>query len=342
MHTNPRFWLISAYSLAHFLVDFACAFGVFRNILQTPDAHFCVLLYNFCAFAMQMPLGILADKWNRNALLAIFGCLLVGMAYGFSSIPLVAVVVAGMGNALFHIGGGVDVLNVSEKKLAALGVFVSPGAFGIYLGALLGRGNALSSLPILLALVGVAGFIFMAHRMQGGAYPKNAAFSLDNARASKMLLAAVCLFLVVGLRSYVGLSLNFPWKGIGHWGVALVCAVVLGKTAGGFLADSLGMGRTLFFSLSLAALLFLFPQTPLLGVVAVLLFNMTMPLTLFLMAKLFPGAKGFSFGLLTFALFLGFLPIHLGLPSPTAGWPFALATALSLALLALAWRNAKA
>ncbi|MCL2179115.1 MAG: hypothetical protein FWC28_03345 [Proteobacteria bacterium] len=337
-----RFWLISAYSFAHFLVDFACAFLVFRNILQAPDKHFCVLLYNFCAFAMQMPLGILADKWNRNAGLAIFGCLLVSVAYGFVSLPIVATVVVGMGNALFHIGGGVDVLNVSEKKLGALGVFVSPGALGIYFGAMLGKGNEVSSFPILLALVGVAGVIFVAHKMQGGGYPKNAVFSLEGVFSSKILFAVACLFLVVCLRSYVGLRLSFPWKGVGYWGVIWVCAVVLGKTAGGFLADRFGMRGTLFFSLGVAALLFLFPQTPLLGVMAVLLFNMTMPITLFGMAKLFPGAKGFSFGLLTFALFLGFVPVHLGQGPLTAAWPFALAAALSLVLLALGLRNLKA
>ena len=45
---------------------------------------------------------------------------------------------------------------------------------------------------------------------------------------------------------------------------------------------------------------------------AVFLFNMTMPLTLWAAARLLPGAKGFSFGLLTFGLFLGFLPVCLG------------------------------
>ncbi|MCL2124545.1 MAG: hypothetical protein FWH33_00975 [Oscillospiraceae bacterium] len=40
------------------------------------------------------------------------------------SVPLAAVVAAGLGNGVFHIGGGVDVLNISESKAGALGVFV--------------------------------------------------------------------------------------------------------------------------------------------------------------------------------------------------------------------------
>jgi len=340
-HMHKRYYLISAYSIAHFLVDFACAFLMFRSITQAPDWQLCVLIYNFCAFAMQMPLGILADKWDRNFLVAITGCLLVGAAYGLAHISIAAVIVAGIGNALFHIGGGIDVLNVSEKKIAALGVFVSPGAFGIYFGTMLGKGDGLSSLLILLALVTAAGFIFIAYRAQGGTYPRNAVFSLGNAVSPQMIFAAACLFLVVCLRSHVGLMLDFPWKSAGYWGIALICTVVLGKAAGGFVADRFGIKMTFFFSLAMAALLFLFPEIPPLGIAAVLLFNMTMPLTLFIMAKIFPGAKGFSFGLLTFGLFLGFVPAYAGAPTPSAAWPFALAAVFSLALLALGLRNAK-
>ena len=134
VNTRNHWYMVSAYAVAHFLVDFSCAFLMFRHVAGTPDGYFCVLLYNFCAFAVQMPLGLLADKWNRNILFALAGCLLVGLAYGLVQIPVAAVIVVGLGNALFHVGGGLDVLNVSEKKLGALGVFVSPGALGIYYG----------------------------------------------------------------------------------------------------------------------------------------------------------------------------------------------------------------
>ena len=46
-----------------------------------------------------------------------------------------------------------------------------------------------------------------------------------------------------------------------------------------------------------------------------------------------PGASGFSFGLLTFALFLGFAPEYLGLAWVRAGWMYALLALASLALL---------
>lgn len=333
--------MVLIYSVTHFLVDFACAFMVFRGIVSTPYSSLCILLYNFCAFAVQMPLGILADKCNRNYLFAVSGCIFVGAAYGLLIVPVAAVIIAGLGNAMFHIGGGVDVLNISENKCASLGVFVSPGAWGIYFGTIFGRGDGLTSVPVVLALFAAAGLILATYRAQRGAYPKNAAFSISNLASRQMIYAAACLFLVVCLRSYVGLTLNFSWKSTGYWGLALVCAVVLGKTAGGFAADRFGVMKTTFISLWAAAFLFMFPQMPLSGVTAVLLFNMTMPITLWVMAKIFPGAKGFSFGLLTFGLFLGFLPVYLGVNvPPDASWPFALAAAASFALIGIGLHKA--
>lgn len=332
--------MVLVYSATHFLVDFACAFLVFRGIVHTPDSYLCILLYNFCAFAVQMPLGILADKLNRNYIFAVVGCILVGAAYGLLSVPVTAVIIAGLGNAMFHIGGGIDVLNISESKCASLGVYVSPGAWGIYFGSIFGRGDDLTAVPVVLALFAAAGLILAIYKAQRGAYPKNAAFSLSNVASRQVILAAACLFLVVCLRSYVGLTLNFPWKSAGYWGLALVCAVVLGKTAGGLAADRFGVMKTTFISLTVAALLFLFPQMPLSGVTAVLLFNMTMPVTLWVMAKIFPGAKGFSFGLLTFGLFLGFLPVYLGINvPPDASWSFALAAVASLVLIVIGLRK---
>jgi len=279
---------------------------------------------------MQMPIGLIADKLNRNYIFAFVGVLLVTGAYALVGAPLAATIVVGIGNGLFHIGGGVDVLNISEEKSGALGVFVSPGAFGVYFGTLLGKGSNLTSPPIVLLLLASAGAILISRRLWSEAYTDNAPFSLE--AAPRLMTAVGCLFLVVCMRSYVGLSISFPWKSAGYWAVALVCATVFGKVAGGFLADRFKIVKTATVSLGVAALLFLVPQYPAAGVSSVLLFNMTMPITLWVVAKLFPGAKGFSFGLLTFGLFLGFLPVHLGAQAPPY-WLYAILAAISLALL---------
>jgi hypothetical protein len=61
---------VAIYSCAHFIVDFACAYLMFSRISASPRWYLCVLIYNFCAFAMQAPIGVIADRLNKNSLLA--------------------------------------------------------------------------------------------------------------------------------------------------------------------------------------------------------------------------------------------------------------------------------
>lgn len=336
MTKEYRPWLmVFTYSLAHFIVDFACAFLFFSSMVEKPNWFVYALVYNFLAFALQMPLGLLADAYNRNYLLAILGSLLVASALELSQLALVATITMGIGNALFHIGGGVDILNISQEKSSALGIFVSPGALGLYLGTFFGKTRALSSYLVLLMLLLTAISILLSHKSQAGEYPLNAQFSLQDNLSKDRLLAAASLFFVVCLRSFVGLSLDFPWKSSGLWGLTLVLSVVAGKMLGGFAADKYSLLKTSAISLGVTSILFLFPTVPILGLVSLFLFNMTMPITLWAMSKIFPAAKGFSFGLLTFGLFLGYLPKYLGLGSNLAPWLFSLMALASLALLYL-------
>jgi len=289
---------------------------------------------------MQIPIGIIADKLNRNNVVAGIGCVFVCVAYGLTGIPLMATIIVGLGNGMFHIGSGIDVLNISEKKSTALGIFVSPGAFGIYFGTLLGRADVFLSIPIVIALLSAAVPIFAMQRIRGDTVVSNAPFS--PLIPPKLVIAVLCLFLVVCMRSYVGLDINFPWRGVGYWGLALVSASAFGKTFGGILSDRFGYAKTTVLSLCITSALFLIPQIPLSGVTAIFLFNMTMPITLWAMARIFPGAKGFSFGLLTFALFLGFLPVYLGAENPSnTFWIFSLAALISIVLLFVGLRKVK-
>lgn len=325
---------LAGYSLGHFWVDFSCALLMFSQLWGRAEWVMCVLLYNFCAFALQMPIGLAADKLSRNSCVAALGCFLAALGWPLSGVPLLAAVAAGVGNGCFHVGGGINVLNSSGTKAAALGIFVSPGAFGIYFGTTLGKtGTVPGWLPAAGLMLFAVLFIGLDLWRPGGLDSGNVPVELS-VRADA-LWALACCFLVVVLRSYVGMVLAFPWK-TGGWAAAAVCAVVFGKTAGGFLGDSIGMRNAAIGSLGLSALLFCFSSVPLAGVAAVFLFNMTMPITLWAAAKLLPIGRGFAFGTLTFGLFLGFLPAWLGWPAlMRGGLGYALGTLASLVLLAL-------
>ncbi|SET49153.1 MFS transporter [[Clostridium] polysaccharolyticum] len=300
--------MIVPYSLAHFLVDFACANFMFRYGYSSGLWYILVILYNFCAFAMQMPFGLIVDKWNKNALCAASGCIFVAGAYLVSPAVLPAVVVLGIGNALFHVGGGTDVLNSSTKKASMLGIFVSPGAFGIYYGTMLGKQGTVPSAAFLVSLAVMAILIaFLDYLPNRTFLSNNVPVSFQMEGKSGAVGAVACFFLVVLLRSYMGMK-KFEWGS--QWGNWLICAVVSGKAAGGIIGDIFGLKRTAFVSLSIAAILFVFCDEPVLGIAAIFLFNMTMPITLWAVAKVLKGCRGFSFGLLTVALFLGMLPSY--------------------------------
>lgn len=314
------------YALGHFWVDFSCALLMFSHLSGTGEWALCALLYNFCAFSLQMPVGLLADRTGRNGRTAALGCGLTALGWTLAAFPTAAAVTAGLGNACFHVGGGIQALNEKGERAAPLGVFVAPGALGICLGTALRN-----SFPGVAAAAGLLLLTWVFGRMDG--QTRRVPLSSPD---WKRVEALVCLFLVVVLRSYQGMA--FPWK-TGGWALGVVCAVVLGKAAGGFLGDRMGMTRAASLSLGLSTVCFFLSDHPLAGIAAIFLFNMTMPITLWAAARLLPGGKGFAFGTLTFALFLGFLPVWLGWPAlPGGGAGYAAGALCSLGLLALGLR----
>ena len=131
------------YSFLHLLVDGICAFAMFGKFLPLGNQAVDFLLYNFCAFALQMPFGAILDLAEKQEkcphttkipyFVAISGVLFTFL--GTITHP----VVLGIGNALFHVGGGVGTIHEDYTKHwqgKGLGIFVAPGALGLYLGTL--------------------------------------------------------------------------------------------------------------------------------------------------------------------------------------------------------------
>jgi FSR family fosmidomycin resistance protein-like MFS transporter len=226
----------------------------------------------------------------------------------------------GLGNALFHVGGGVDVIREDTRKNHRgqdLGIFVAPGAMGLYLGGLL----AGKTPRLLLPVAGAGALLLCLIRSPGN-------FSTAPSQKPAVSLT-VCCFLVVVLRSFVGFSVVFPWKA-GILAFATVGALVLGKMAGGVLAARYGAKAVTLVSLSAGAVCYALGDLPFFGLLALLCFNMTMPLTLYALWRRFPAYPGSCFGALTLALFLGFVPVCFGISIPIGG---VLGSLLSLLLL---------
>lgn len=331
-------------SAAHAAVDMCCA-ALFFSVLKGDSLWLGMVLYNACAFLCQLPMGVLADRMNRNMLFAAVGCALVALAFGLRSVPILAVIVAGLGNGAFHVGGGIEVLNGSREKAGPLGVFVSPGAIGLYFGRVF-SGGMLSLpwlLPLILLLFGAA--ILFTGRTEYKEGSHNAPLSLETPKGGIPLLAL--LFFVVVLRSFMGTTAAFSTGDLlssvpSVWaGFLPVLCLALGKTAGGFVADRLRPIPTAIVSLGLCAVLLFFPLHPVCALCALFLFNMSMPLTLFASARLLRGAKGTAFGLLTAALYIGVVPFFLGVQTPVSRVLFGALAAVSGVLLVIGLREPK-
>lgn len=304
------------YATGHFLVDLCCAL----IMLSLSADAWQFILYNFLAFAVQMPIGLLADIFGHNRRFSLTGICLALLGFlPLGTLP--RIICTGLGNACFHVGGGREAL-LKKDGLTGLGIFVSPGAIGILLGTLF-SGNTFAHIvaAIFLAVCGI--LIYWKCDRRCHAVP-----------AKKLCLPpAVLMLTVVLLRSMVGMCMQTPWK-IGVFAIFSAVAAAAGKALGGILADRFGWKITGVGSLLAAAALFLLPDVWFAGVTAVLVFNMTMPITLGRAADSCAGFEGFSFGLLTFGLFLGYLPSAFGLQlSPMIGTGFAL---ISAGLLTLA------
>lgn len=388
------------YSVLHMLVDGICALTMFGLFLAGEDGYFQILVYNFCAFALQMPFGVLLDRWyaastrssefihdsaevysslptsihpslgspqskkdvsvldgtiaQRNVdkgmgtngqsrksgrweldpacLTAIAGVLFT-IAGAFTNPAIL-----GIGNALFHVGGGVGCIKEDMRKNwkgKGLGIFVAPGALGLYLGTLAAKQG--------LWMAGYLGtgallLLLCAGTLCAAGYQGKKKAAGENGRSGD-LKALVCCLVVVVLRSYIGMAVFFPWKTSVAAGCLAVLAVVGGKAAGGFAAAKYGGMRTAVVSLAAAAGCYLFSSSMPVGLAALFLFNMTMPVTLYWMVRSMPEMPGLAFGFLTFALFLGFLPVYFGLiPAVGSHVVGCAGSVLSLILLAFLLR----
>jgi FSR family fosmidomycin resistance protein-like MFS transporter len=334
---------LSVYGSAHALVDAACAAAV-SSLLQADQLGIrtffnLVVLYDTAAFALQSPFGMLIDRWRMPKQFAIIGCLLTAASMIFLHMPYLAIGLAGIGNALFHAGGGVVSLNLIPEKAVIPGLFVAPGAIGICLGMLFGKGGHFITWPLALLLLVAGGLIALIGHPEigydtGPGLRSGRAVTYDHAA-----LIIILLLLSIAIRSLVGLALDFPWKLDIPLLLLLTLAVFSGKALGGIVGDRFGWLPTVVTGLVLSAPLLAFgAEYPYVAILGIFLFNLTMPVTLAAIANMLPGRAGLAFGLTTLALIIGAYPTftvwnsHLNGPWATLAFIIISIAALSLGL----------
>jgi FSR family fosmidomycin resistance protein-like MFS transporter len=325
--------------LFHAFVDAGSAYVLFRDLAGFPPetANGLIILYNCIAFAGQVPAGWAADRLRLSQRFAMLGLALVATALlAAPSLPLLAVVVVGVGNALYHVGAGAQVLRASGERSAEGGVFVGPGAVGLFAGIWLGS-HAVECRVLLVLLVAAGIPVVMRVLEREPPQDEEAGPARDARWLVIVALAAAGLLTSVVVRSFVGGAANSAWRALDPslllW---LALAAFLGKALGGIVADRLGWAMTSAVALAVSApLLSVQLKAPAAAIAGMLLLQSTMPVTLKATHLLMPGRPGLAFGLPCLALvvgaLLGIVPV-LALRSASALLGFLLVSAALVAV----------
>lgn len=298
-----------AYGAVHAVVDattVSVIFGAVGVHDVSPEQSFSLIVtYDVLAFASQALFGLVADRLRAPRAFAIIGVLLATASLVCMPFhALAAVLLAGTGNALFHVGGGALALSVEPGRAAAPGLFVGPGALGLALGLFFGT-HGFSEWPFYLALAASLGVLI------GLPVPRPAYGRLPVAapRVPQAALVVGLLLLSVVIRSFVGLAGCHACPKSVELSFSLATAAFAGKFVGGLLSDRLGWARTCTAALLCSAPILAFASAyPAAMVAGMFLFQLTMPATLAALMGVFPRRPGFVFGIACVALIAGALP----------------------------------
>jgi FSR family fosmidomycin resistance protein-like MFS transporter len=324
---------LTVYGLSHAAIDASCAAVAFSLLSSKSitDEYFIqlVVIYNAIAFGSQTLFGLLIDKYRCPKLSAISGSIITASAILVSFLsPLYAIILAGTGNALFHVGGGTISLNLTENKAAAPGIFVAPGALGLLIGTLYGKSGSFTAWPLLIVIAILCALMYYTK------YPEINYKTDEKINTNYFESTILLLLMTIVARSVIGSVVVLPWKSDIFLLVTLTSGIVLGKAFGGIIGDKYGWQRAGVISLLISAPLLAFgaaiPDAAILGM---FLFNFTMPITLVAISNTLPGRPGFSFGLTTLALIIGALPTYAGAGSLLSQSPSVFSIIISSAII---------
>lgn len=302
--------VVSIYSLCHFIVDFVCAIFILGKLpyIAKTNSEFItsIIIYNFFAFAFQVPLGYILDKFKNYKYIAIIGLCLIGLCYliNFNNIFILATFV-GIGNALFHLEGGVNIYSLSDRKAFLNGLFVAPGALGIFLGTTFHDELIVTYLPIILVIISIALLFLVQKREIDKELEENKKDDFNN---FSIALIVILIGISIIVRSIGGSAIIYTWKSGFTLGFIYTISIVIGKAFGGLLADKFGLLKAALISLTCSAIcLILGYNVHIFAYIGILLFNIPMSITLTILENTLIKKIACAVGLNTMFLFIGYL-----------------------------------
>lgn len=298
------------YFYIHFVTEAACFYLLSSIVGDSLILWSAPLVYDALAFMPQSIIGYISDK-NPRIKFGFLGLVLMALAIAvfslFQSLSVfVSIVILCLGNVCTHVAGAEVTLRSSNGRIAPAAIFVAGGSFGVITGRLL-AGVAPYWFIIMLVLSAIP-FTYLAET-----YRKKKDVCHEFNYANRKVPAGIVLLLaviVVMIRGYMGYGIPTSWNKTVFQMILLYVSMGIGKALGGILCDKIGIRKTAVLSV-LGALPFLLfgDNIMLISLIGVMLFSMTMSITLALVVSILQKTPGLAFGLTTIGLFLGSLPI---------------------------------
>lgn len=343
------------FAISHFVVDFVCAFLLFRltALGAIPDDKivWTYTLYNLLAFGLEIGIGVCFSE--RSARLAsALGCVLLmsgvllascaARAISFSGVDVLAAspnvitnfalpselarlyrlsfwatLCVGIGNAFFHVGGGIDSLARNTGGYWRSGVFIAPGSLGLAFGGLLGRElNSWATFELLSGAIAICGLLIWSCcgcRTASETDKSDVSFpAYLNWRFSARAFVLVASLFIIFTRSSVGFIAPELQTESSHplpSAIMLAFGAFCGKFLGGILADVCGARAIGALSLFAAIPALCYSANAYFFLIGVVFLNMSTSITLVETSRSYGGKLGVAFGLTTLVLLVGYFTL---------------------------------
>ena len=312
MNNNMKTGLL--YFYVHFVTEVICFFTLYRYVGTRPEIWILYLSYDMLAFVPQGIIGSVSDRFPRVPMgsIGLFVMAFSSLLFKHVSNPFVSLVVLCLGNCLVHVNGAETTLRTSEGKLAGSAIFVSGGSFGVVTGRLLAKTGCAFWPIIILVLSAVPVTLYVQRYISDEEVPypeqcRKFNYTKPGVASGILIVLAVA---IVAVRGFMGYGIPTSWNKTAVQTVLLFSFMGVGKALGGIAADHVGFRKTAMISVVIAApLLMAGDHFMIVSLIGVMLFSMTMAITLGLLVSVLPHTPGIAFGLTTIGLFLGTMPI---------------------------------
>lgn len=298
------------YFIIHFIIEIT-SFYIVSSYIDTNLVWILALMYDFFAFIPQGIFGYLKDKGikiNFTIIGMILSTLSLILLY-FNLNAILVILVLSIGNCMIHIQGAETTLRTSNGKMAPSAIFVSGGSFGVITGKIL----AMYNVPIpfiiiinLLMLIPIAICNKYVYLIDDKNLEK---YNFSNKNINSKVIITLAVFVVI-VRAYMGYGIPTTWNKTLIQTILLYCSMGIGKAMGGILIDSIGIKKTALLS-TIGSLPFLLFGNNVMAIslIGIMMFSMTMAVTLGLIVSEIKKYPGVAFGFTTVGLFLGSLPV---------------------------------